>query len=164
MNIELSQIISQILAFLFMLWVLKRYAWGPLLQLLDERSDKIRGEFEAIEKAKADVDALRVSYEEKWKAIDAAAKAQGQKEIEKARLAAKEFEEAAHRRAHVIISQAHETAEYEADKVMDGLKDGIVQLTLAATEAVLKKGLTTDQQQQLVAKCVEESCINNHRG
>lgn len=156
MNIELSQIISQIIAFLIMLWVLKRYAWGPLLQLLDERRDRIKGEFDAIEKEKSNVDALRKSYEEKWKAIDTAAKAQGQKELEKARMAAKEFEEAAHRRAHVIISQASETAEYEATKVMTGLKDNLIQLTIAATEAVLKKSLDMEQQKQLIANCIEE--------
>lgn len=156
MNIELSQIISQIIAFLIMLWVLKRYAWGPLLQLLDERRDRIQGEFDAIEKEKSDVDALRKSYEEKLKASDVAAKAQAQKELEKARLAAREFEEAAHRRARVIISQASETAEYEANKAMTTLKDDIINLTLSATEAVLKKGLDKEQQKQLVADCIDE--------
>jgi F-type H+-transporting ATPase subunit b len=156
MNIELSQIISQIIAFLIMLWVLKRYAWGPLLQLLDERRDKIKGEFDAIEKEKRDVDTLRKSYEEKWKAIDTAAKTEGQKELEKARLAAKEFEESAHRRAHVIIRQATETAEHEATKAMAGLKDNLIQLTMAATEAVLRKSLDTDHQKQVIAECIEE--------
>ena len=37
MKLQIGQIITQIIAFLIMLWVLRRYAWGPLLGVMDKR-------------------------------------------------------------------------------------------------------------------------------
>ena len=65
MNLEIGQIIAQIVAFLVTLWILQRYAWNPLLKLMDERRANIRGEFEQIEAAKKEIETLRASYEQK---------------------------------------------------------------------------------------------------
>jgi F-type H+-transporting ATPase subunit b len=40
LDLDISQIIIQIIAFLVMFWVLKRYGWGPLLKMLDARQKK----------------------------------------------------------------------------------------------------------------------------
>ncbi|MFH0794922.1 MAG: hypothetical protein V2A74_12925, partial [bacterium] len=34
---QIAQLLSQMLAFGIAFWVLKKYAWGPILNLLDER-------------------------------------------------------------------------------------------------------------------------------
>ena len=33
-------LLTNILAFLILLWILKRFAWGPLLRMIDARRDK----------------------------------------------------------------------------------------------------------------------------
>ncbi len=156
MNIELGQIFSQVIAFLIVLWILKRYAWKPLLKLLEERRERIRFELDSIEKEKKEVASLRSSYEEKLKKIDAAAKEQAQVEIFKARHEARKIEEEANKRARSIINQASKTAELEEKRALDYLKDDIVELTLTATEVVLKKELSKEQNKQLIAQCIEE--------
>ena len=49
--INVPQLITQILGFLVMLWLLGRFAWKPLLQSLDDRRQKIAGDIGAAEKA-----------------------------------------------------------------------------------------------------------------
>lgn len=52
LDLDLGQIIVQIIGFLAMLWILKRYGWKPLLDLLDARRQKIQSEFDSIEEKK----------------------------------------------------------------------------------------------------------------
>lgn len=157
MNIELGQIIAQILAFLIMLAVLKRYAWKPLLNLLDERRERIRNEFETIEQRKKEVEALRQSYQEKVDHIETLAKKLGQDEVGKARILAREIEEDAHQRARQIVTKAQTSAEEELVKARKELRKELVQLTISATEAVLQKNLDKDQQRELIAQYIAEA-------
>ena len=41
MNLEWQQILTHLLGFGIAVWLLKRYAWGPLLSIMEERRNKI---------------------------------------------------------------------------------------------------------------------------
>ena len=56
----ISQILTQLAAFLIFLAIMKRFAWGPILRLLDERRERIAGEFERIETLKSETDSRRI--------------------------------------------------------------------------------------------------------
>ena len=43
--VDTPQVVTQILGFLLMVWILRRYAWGPLIGMLEARREKIAGEF-----------------------------------------------------------------------------------------------------------------------
>ena len=49
MDFSLQLFITHSIGFLITVWILKKYAWGPILSMLDERRNKIKGEFEKIE-------------------------------------------------------------------------------------------------------------------
>lgn len=159
MNIEIGQIVSQIIAFLIMLAVLRRFAWKPLLQLMDQRREKISNEFAAIEQRQQEVDALRASYEEKLADINTLAKKIGQEELSKAREKARGIEKEAQNRGHEIMTNAQIAAEDELVKARSKLKKEIVSLTMAATEAVLKKNMDKERQSELIAQYIAEAKI-----
>ena len=52
--IDIRQVLTQILGFLLMVWILRRYAWGPLIGMLEARREKIAGDFKAADRAKAE--------------------------------------------------------------------------------------------------------------
>ena len=56
--------LTHLVAFLLFIWVIKKYAVGPVLQLLDERRAKIADQFDQIDSDKKHVGALREEYEE----------------------------------------------------------------------------------------------------
>lgn len=78
MDIEIGQIVAQIFAFLIMLAILKRFAWKPLLKLMDERRERIINEFAAIEKQKQEVNGIKKSYLDKLDHMESLAKKMGQ--------------------------------------------------------------------------------------
>ena len=62
MHIDWPQVVTNIIGFLLVVWVLKRFAWGPILELLDARREKIRGDFAEAEKALSDAEGLKGEF------------------------------------------------------------------------------------------------------
>ena len=48
MGLELGQIITHIIGFVIAVIVLKKFAWKPILSMLEERRNKIKSEFDSI--------------------------------------------------------------------------------------------------------------------
>ena len=62
MNLVWQQVLTQIIGFLIVLWVLKRFAWKPILALLEERRQKIKNEFDEAARRKGEANQLLASY------------------------------------------------------------------------------------------------------
>lgn len=74
MDLEIGQIVTQIIGFLIALFILKRFAWKPLLGILEERRSKIKSEFEKIEDEREKAKGLTSEYEAKLKDIEGLAR------------------------------------------------------------------------------------------
>ena len=160
MNIEISQVISQIIAFLIMLWVLKRYAWKPLLESLDKRRDHIAGEFASIEKQKADLKTLEDQYQKQLDEISQTAKEQLRQQIEKGKHIASQLEEDAQLNAKEIINKAKLDIDREIIKAKAQLKEEMVSLIISSAEKVLNEELKDpNSQKKLVENLLEEAKI-----
>ncbi len=57
--VDVPQVLTQILGFLLMVWILRRYAWGPVLGMLEARREKIAGEFREAERPKGEAMGLK---------------------------------------------------------------------------------------------------------
>ena len=55
MNLEWQQILTHLLGFVIAVWLLKKYAWGPLLSIMEERRNKIVDEFQQPETRGVDI-------------------------------------------------------------------------------------------------------------
>lgn len=160
MHIELAQIFTQIVSFLVMLWVLKRFAWKPLLKLLDERRNKIQSEFDTIEEQKRDNELLALEYQEKLKAVDAKAWIIIKEAGDKGHRLLKEIEDEAHAEAKAIVAKAQDELQHEIAKAKVQLRGEIVNMTLAATQKVIETNLDTEKQKKLINDFVEKAEIH----
>ncbi len=156
MKVEIGQVITQIIAFLIMLWVLKRFAWKPLLASLDNRKDRIKDEFDAIEDQKNDLSKLMKQYIESLKNIDVQAQAKTKAAIEKGLQAAQQIQNDAQQEAKEIIKKAQEDLQKEIVKAKKQLKNEIVQLAMNASEKVLEGSLDKEKQKKLVLDFIDQ--------
>jgi F-type H+-transporting ATPase subunit b len=156
MKIEIGQIITQIISFLIMLWVMKRYAWKPLLAILDERRDKIQADLDAIEQEKARNAALEKEYQAKLDEIDALAEEKSKKAIEEGKKIALKIQNEAHSKAKEIVNKSQEDLQKELLKAKTQLKNEIVDMALLASEKVLQMNLDTEKQKSLILDFVEK--------
>jgi F-type H+-transporting ATPase subunit b len=151
----LSQILTQLVAFLIFLWIMKRYAWRPILRLLDERREKIAGEFDRIDGIKAETERLRAEYEERLKTIEQQARERIQEAVGEGRRVAQEIREQAHADARAITNKAKENVQLEVEKARVQLKEDIIRMTMAALDRILRESVNREQHSGLVADFIE---------
>lgn len=156
MRVEIGQIFTQIISFLIMLWVLKRYAWKPLLGVLEERKNKIITEFDTIEKQKKENDQLTEEYRKKLEGIDAYARAKTLEAIEVGKQKAYEIQNEAHQEAKVIIAKVQIDLQKEVFKAKEQLKNEMVKMTVSATEKMIQKNLSEEEKKTLLTDFIEE--------
>lgn len=156
MKIEIGQIISQILSFLIMLWILKKFAWKPILQLLEDRRNKIKSQFDDIDEKKKQLSIQQNEYEKKVNELHALAQDKIREAVETGQVKAQEIQEKARSQAKGIIEKAEITAQNEIQKAQIQLKDEIVNLTLAATEKIFQSGISKEKQKDLILDFLQQ--------
>ncbi len=145
MRLEYTVILSQIIAFLLMLWILKALAWKPFFKLQAERKGRIEAEFSAIERGKAEVDRLSEEYREKLRHIDEEA----EKRMEESKLQAEEIASqmiaSAQLQAKKRIEDAQKSIAQEITSAHQQLKKRMVDLVIGATEKLIEEKVEEEE-------------------
>ena len=141
--------IAQCLAFGVVLFVLKTYAFQPIIDVLEERRKRIAEGQSNAEKIKAQL----AESEAKHREMLDQANVQAQKLINEARqssdaLAARRSQEAV-TEAERIIARAREATTLEHDRVLSEVKRELGRLVIETTSKVTGKVLTPEDQQRL---------------
>jgi F-type H+-transporting ATPase subunit b len=147
---------SQVISFVIVALLLRRFAYKPILNVLEERRRRIEeGQLNA-EKIKRQLDEAEKRYSE----ILAKANAEAQKMIDEARessahLAERKQQEAI-AAAEQIIAKAREASAIEHERTMDSLKQELGRLVVDTTAKVTGKVLTPEDQQRLQEEALRQ--------
>jgi F-type H+-transporting ATPase subunit b len=153
--VDLSQVITQIIGFLVALYLLKRFAWKPLLRVLEERRGKISGEFEEIEKLKSELKGIELKLTTALKGIEAIERTKIQEAITEGQKIAREIRESARDEAKEVIEKAKAEIARERAKARVELRDEIVDAVVLATERIIKQSLTDAEHKKLITDFIE---------
>ena len=141
--------LSQVISFVIVALLLRRFAYKPILAVLEERRRKIEeGQINA-EKIKKELAEAEKRYQE----IVAKANADAQRMIDEARESAAHLSERKQQEAIVaaeqIIAKAREASATEHERTMEALKRELGRLVVDTTAKVTGKVLTTEDQKRL---------------
>lgn len=151
-----QQIATHMLGFLLVVWLLKKYAWGPLMDMIEERREKIIGEFREIDLRKQDVDNQRKEYDDKLKEIEQERRQKLLEGVNEGQKIATDLKAKAQAEAKDIIVKAKQETQRELAKAKAQLKGDMVAITLSATEKILGEKLTADKDRELVSSYIED--------
>lgn len=154
--IDVRQVATQILGFLLMLWILRKYAWGPLLAVLEARREKIAGEFNEAERRKAEADAARAKYEQELRSIEAQARQRINEAVVEGQKVAAEIRTQAQADAVQRMKRADDDIERERGKAKELLKEQVVALSIRTAEKILRQKLDDPAQRKLAAAFIDE--------
>ena len=140
---------SQVVSFAIVAFLLRRFAYKPVLAVLEERRRKIEeGQLNA-EKIRKELAEAEKRYQE----IVAKANADAQKMIDEARESAAHLSERKQQEAiaaaEQIIAKAREASAIEYERTMEALKRELGRLVVDTTAKVTGKVLTAEDQQRL---------------
>ena len=154
--IDPKQVLTQILGFLILLWVMRKYAWGPILASLEARRQKIAGDFDAARQAKADADATKLQLENELKGIEAKARQRLQEAVAEGQKVAGEIRTQAQAEAAARMARAEDDIAREREKAKEMLKEQVISLSMKTAEKILRQRLDDPAQRKLVGEFVEE--------
>ena len=154
--IDIPQVATQILGFLLLVWILRKYAWGPVLKALEDRRQKIEGDFREADRAKEQANELKLSYELKLRAADAEARTRIQSAVEEGQRVAAEIKAQAQTEATQRLARAEDEMMREREKAKEQLKEQIIKLSLGAAAKILRQKLDDPAQRRLASEFVDE--------
>lgn len=150
MKIEVAQVLTQIISFLVMLWILTRYAWKPIMAMLDERKAKIESDFKGIEEEKRRAAEMQQEYDAKLAALEMGAQERMQQAIDQGKAEARKILDEAHSNAKAMLVKAQEDMQNEIAQAHVQLKKELVESVLTATAKILPKNLDAQMQKELL--------------
>lgn len=156
MQLEWGVILTQIVGFLIVVWILKKYAWGKLLDFMEQRREHIAAEFDEIEKGKAGVETLKAKYEKELSDIDTTARARIQEAVAEANDLAAGIKEEARKEAVALRVKTNQDIEMDLDKANVALRDRMVAAVVTATERLIRERLDSEKHKQLIRDFLEE--------
>jgi F-type H+-transporting ATPase subunit b len=143
-----------VLAFLVTLYVLRKYAFGPIQQTIDERRERIRRSIEEAEEARNEARRLLQEHRE----LLAEARGQGEQILVEARKVAdaqrqrvKEETEADRQRR---LEETKRQIEAETHRALQQIRAEVAELTLLATTKVTGKVLDDEDHRRLIEDAV----------
>jgi F-type H+-transporting ATPase subunit b len=145
-----------IISFLITLFVLKRYAFGPIQRMIDARRERVE---QAIAEADNARDEARSLLEEHRKLI-----AQAKTEAEEILGEARKVGEAARERVRLEIEEDRQRRLEETRRQIDQatvqalgqIRDEVGKLSVAAAEKIVRKSLTDGDQRRLIDEALAE--------
>lgn len=145
-----------IVAFTITIWVLKRFAFGPIQEMLDKRRATINGAIDHAEQVKQEAEQLLADY----KAQLAEARGEADQMRDRARKDADEHvarvRSEAESQRQEQLQQTQTQIRAEVDKAMGDLRSAVAEMTVTASEKVLRGSLDAKQHEALIQQAVEE--------
>jgi F-type H+-transporting ATPase subunit b len=151
----------QTVLFVALIFLLRKFAWKPILNAVNQREDNIQEALDMAEKTKAEMKKLQT---------------QNENLIKEARIERDEMIKEAKETSNQMVNDAKSKAKEEADKIMESaqqrivseknaalaeLKTQVATIALEIAEKVIKEELTDNEKQKNVAsKLAEDISLN----
>ncbi|MCK4304978.1 MAG: F0F1 ATP synthase subunit B [Candidatus Eisenbacteria sp.] len=154
--IDFQLLITHVIGFLIVLWLLRKYAWGRVLGFLEQRRVKIQGEFDEIETQRTHVDVLRREYEDHLRNIEAEARQKIQEAVAEGNAAAAKIKDRAQEERRQRLERAEEEVRLLEESAKETLRKRTVDLALKAAEKAVQERLDEPKHEEMMKRFVDE--------
>lgn len=152
-----GDIIFQLLMFIILLALLKKFAWGPLMGIMKQREEHVANEIEAAEKSRAEASNLL----EEQRSLLKEARQEAQTLIENAKkqgdLQREEIITTARAEANRLKEGAKVEIEQQKEQAVAALREQVASLSVLIASKVIEKELTVDDQEKLINDYIQEA-------
>ena len=148
----------QSMIFIGLLFLLRKYAWGPILSAVNERETSIKDALSSAEAARTEMESLQSDNQRILKE----ARAEKEALLKEARSTRAELintaKEEAQAEADKILTQAQEAIQNEKRAAINELREQVGSIAMDIAEKVLQKELENkDKQVQLIDQLIQDS-------
>ncbi len=153
---HMGNFVWTLIIFLLALPVIWKFVMGPITKALNERDGRAERAIEAAQKASTDAERAKVEVEAKL----AEARAEAGRIVAESRARAetvgKQVEAASRAEAGKLLEQAKREIGVEREKALATIRGEVVDLTMSAASAVLKRNVGGEDDRRLVGDMMQK--------
>jgi F-type H+-transporting ATPase subunit b len=150
-------LIIQLVAFIIFVYLLWKFAVGPITKVLDQRTERVRESMQAAQQMQQDLQATATRNEEalaearrQAQEILGQSRQQGEALVARAR-------EAAEQQQEIFLTQARATLQAETEAARQQLRQEVAELAVNAASKIVRKELDPATQARLIQETLAEA-------
>ena len=150
LSLDTTLLWSTAVLFVLFAWVLGKFAWKPLLKIVEERENGIRDSVETAQRAAAEAKDLLAQHQEMLRGAGREREeilARALKEAETARV---DLVEKARADSETIVQRAREQIDRDKNEAIAELRGQGADIAVEAASKIVKSSLTPEAQKKLV--------------
>jgi F-type H+-transporting ATPase subunit b len=152
----LGLMIWTLIAFLITYFILKKYAFPRIQDALEKRAAAVAESIDAARATREEADQLLQEYRERLRE----AREQADDIVHRARQSSERFQDEskaeAKRQREEMMEQTRREIEQETRRALGEIRREVADLTISATEKVMRKSLDEEDQKRLVEEALSE--------
>lgn len=151
-----GDIIYQLVMFIVLLALLKKFAWGPLMGIMKQREEHVANEIEAAEASRKEA----LQYLEEQREIVKQSRTEAAQLIENAKKQGEAQREDIINQARAEAERVKESAKreivQEKEKAVAALREQVASLSIMIASKVIEKELSVADQEKLINEYIQE--------
>ncbi|HOY62869.1 MAG TPA: F0F1 ATP synthase subunit B [bacterium] len=156
LGVKPTQIAIQIVGFLLLFFVLRKFLWNPILSLMESREKEVEDMLGKAEEAKKMGERLEADYKDRISQIDDEARKYRDEELKRGREMAEQIIKEARDEAEVEKQKALNAIREESRRARMELRDYSVGLSIDIASKVLEEKIDRDSHEQLARKFIDK--------
>ncbi|ACL22790.1 ATP synthase F0 subcomplex B subunit [Desulfitobacterium sp. LBE] len=149
-------LVVQVLSFLLLVYILRRFAWNPLINMMEERRSQIEANIANAEKERLQAEQIKREYQEEMRKARQEAQEVIAKATKLSEQRAAEILAAAHGEAEKIKQSALADIERERDRAIAQVQAQVADLSVAVAEKIIRKNLDVRGQEDMIEQFIQE--------
>jgi len=147
---------SQILSFLILVWILKKFAWKPLMDMMEKRRQTIEDNLAHAENERKEAERIRQEYQADMLKARQEAQAIIEKATKNSEDRSSEILAEARKETEKMKHAALADIERERDKAIADVRDQVVDMSIAVAEKIIQQRLDMKGQEALIEQFIQE--------
>lgn len=148
-------LLAQIASFLVAIFILWRFFWGPLTQMIEKRRSGIAKDIEDARKGREDVEGIKREYQAQLCEIDGKAKQILEAAAAEGKSTKEETLKAAQAQAKAFLDNARAEISTEKQLAMAELRKETVDLAVLIAEKILKQSVDQATRERMLNEFIE---------
>jgi F-type H+-transporting ATPase subunit b len=158
---EFGLVFWTLITFLVLLFILRKFAWNPILGAVSERENGIKKALASADKARQEMENLQADNQKILKEARAEREAMLKEARELKNKMIDDAKEEAKEEANKLVAQAQAAIETEKKAAIADLKAQVANLSISIAEKVLGEELSNKgKQEKLVESMLDDTSLN----
>lgn len=151
-----SLIFWSIVSFGIFMFLMKKYAFPPVFEILEAREKKIEGDIKNAEDIKAAAEQLKKDFENQLQSAHDKASTIVQLATEESRKIQEKTLDETQAKCRQMLKEAEHEIQAARNQILSEIRGYVSALTITATEKIMRRSLTDDDKKRLVDESIDE--------